>query len=906
MDEPTRGPGAPRGMRLLRWLARLLVRGPAAPVLLAEFDELAERDGERGMSHGRIRRRYLANAMGSASAVWKEAVRHGCGASLLDARLGLRLVRKTPGLTAASVLALSIGIPVGLAPWHLAGIAEADLPVLGGDRIRALRLWSPEEHSAVPSTLGLFHSLQVGPSTMKEVAAVRVGRFNLGSSRGGSALVDGGEVTEATFRILRVSALLGRTLLSDDFLPEAPAVAVLGEPVWRARFAGDSSVVGQDVWIGGVPHTVVGVMPAGFRFPRTQDVWMPLRPALRADGEPPELEVHIFGRLADGATTEAARAEFEALHAASAEAVSGRGRALQIQVTPFARAFSPRRYGRIAEEPDFFLLALSALAVLAVACVNVGMLVFARITGRGREIAVRTALGASRRRIVGQIAVETGVMATVAVGVGLLLLSQLPPLLTSARAPGLVQTLGPISERMPWWYDYGLRWTTVGLGLVLGAVSAILAGILPALRMTSGKVQQNVQRAEAGRSGSRFGGIPGLLIVADVAIVVAVLGFASATASAMVRAEVDQREMAIDARDYLAIRVALSTTPTSSVDPRAPEDERTRRAERHESLLRALAEDPGVRGVASGGVLPMHTHHRRGDVELDPGPRADDQPHYDVRSARVYPGFFFGLGVEVTLGRPFDLRDLDGESTTVIINEDMMTHAFGNANPIGRRIRFLGNPDSPGPWLEVVGVVPNLGMHGLGIEKRFGGIYLPMSAGEVSPLHIAVRTGGPPLEFIPRLRTLLNEVDSEVGLVSALPLDQVKEEDWYLLALLTLAGATLIAVLLALAVSSLYALTSYAVSQRTREIGIRAALGAGDLSLVAVVANRSIAQVATGVLLGMPVAWHVFRSIAVDGPVAILAALIPGVCLLLGVSLIACAGPTLRALRIEPTEALRS
>lgn len=902
MADPRGGLEQPRGMKLLRRLAAIVIRGSAAPCLLAELDDLLDSDLRKGLSPARARRRYLLNATASSWALIRNAGMPRLGISLLDIRLGARMSWKNPGLTAAAVFALAVGIPVGLSPWYLTGITETDLPVPQGDRIRALRYWNPREAQAIGSTVRHFNALTGQLDRLENTAAVRVGRYNVGAAEGGSALVGGAEVTEAAFEILRERAILGRTLSRDDFLAEAPLVAVLGESVWSARFGGDSTVVGQGVWIGGVRHTVVGVMPKGFRFPRTQDFWVPLKSLPGADAEV-DRPVVIFGRLAPDASDDSADAQFAAFLSAMALAEPEHYSGLEADLAPFWLAYSPSRKGSVRADPDFFLLILMAFAVLGVACANVGLLLFARTAGRSRELAVRTALGASRSRIITQIIAEAGILAVLAGAVGLLLLNSIPAFVLSLSAPGLTQEVGPISQTFPWWSDFTIGTSTVAWCLLLAVTSAIAAGVIPALRMTSQGVHRNIQRADASRSGSRFGGVTGFLIAADVAIVVAVLGFGSATMGAMVRADLNPGERVIDSEEFLSAQIALLTARPGAAATRDSAEIATARVRRHELLLDRLANEPGVLGVAAADALPRNAH-RRGDVELDAGPRADSQANYDVRSARVSPGFFDGLGVDVLMGRGFNSGDLDGEPSVVIINTDMARIAFGNANPLGRRIRYLRNGQEPGPWLDVVGVVPSFGMDGLGFEQE-GGIYLPLKAGSLSPLRVAIRTNGDPAEFVPRLRSVLTETDRELGLISALPLDEVREEDWYFLALLTFAGGTLIAVLIALAVSGLYAIMSFAVSERTREIGIRTALGAGDISLALTVAQRSLLQVAAGAALGMPAAWWIFSSIATSGRPALLAALLPGIGVMILITLLACTGPTLRALRIEPTEALR-
>jgi hypothetical protein len=301
-------------------------------------------------------------------------------------------------------------------------------------------------------------------------------------------------------------------------------------------------------------------------------------------------------------------------------------------------------------------------------------------------------------------------------------------------------------------------------------------------------------------------------------------------------------------------------------------------------------------------------------MDVDPGaaaPGVSAAGPFKVRTTRVAIDFFDALDQPLVAGRGFDARDLEVDARTVIVNTTFAQRAFGSMNPVGRRVRLATSDRSPaGPWLEIVGVVGALGVHAL-TPSQDDGVYWPLAAGEVNPVRLAIWVRGDPAAFAPRVEALARAVDPGALIATPVPLDEMFESDWYLLKTFVLGASLLVAVLLSLAASALYAILSLVVSQRTREIGIRVALGANRWGVARHVATRAIVQVGAGVLLGLPFAGalcYEFLELtgagaSVPGAVAMASAL--GVSVLLLVSLAACTLPTLRALRIAPIDALR-
>jgi len=822
--------------------------------------------------------------------------------SLLDLKLGLRMLVKYPGLTIVTMFALAIGIPVGLTPTHLANAVEAPLPVPDGHEIRLLRYWNQASRTSTPTTFYDLLQWRDGLTTFESLGAVRASAYNVDSNDGLAPPVQGAEVTASTFDVLRVAPFLGRTLGAADEVRGAPFVAIIGYDLWQSRLTGDPEIIGRDVRIGGVPHTIVGVMPQGFLFPIRQQLWLPLRESPTV--EPREgAPLTVFGRLRGRDAEDAAQAELTTVGGRMALAFPQAQEWLQPEVVPFSYiAIGGAPKGGLKALPEFYVSQMLTIFLLMVACANVGMLIFARTAARSGELAVRTALGASRSRIISQVFTEALVLAVFAAGLGLLLLHWLPTRLISLAT----------STSLPYWFDLSVGLDTVLWALGLAVLSAAVAGIVPALQVTGVSVQKNIQRAQASRSGVRFGGMTSALIVADVAVAVATVSFAAALSNRLNQSWNDLESTGIEASQFLSAQLrfpSLETESEAGVTERAAA--KLRSADRLQALVDRLDAEPRVRAVTVATALPR-MDHRSQTIEVEGDANTDASQQTRVRTAGVAQNFFAALDQPILSGRGFDANDFRDGAAAVIVNTTFVDVVLGGRNPLGRRVRYLtrSGEGEPGPWLEIVGVVGRLGMHMVNPDGDQG-LYRPLRPGE-GPAYLAIRLGDDPDSFTPRLRTLANEVDASASIVSPIALDKVSEGDWYLMAGITLGGALLVGLLLALAASGIYAIMSFAVAERTRELGIRAALGSPRSSIAMAVAKRAMIQIGLGALLGTPFAWLAFRQLQNDagstysGLFVFVAALTPGLLVVILVGLLACTAPTLRAMRITPTEALRS
>jgi putative ABC transport system permease protein len=819
--------------------------------------------------------------------------------SLLDVKLGARMLLKHPLMTLVSVISLAVGIPVGLAPVHMIAALDAPLPVRDGERVLGLRYWDRERSQSVPASYYDFSAWRETLRSFKGLGAARIGEYNVDSGTGMGGLIPGAEVTASTFPVLQAAPLLGRALGAEDEAVGGPPVVVLGYDLWQSRFGGDRGVVNRTVRIGGVVHTVVGVMPEGFLFPVHQQMWLPLRE--RPAGEPGRgAPLQVFGRLADGVAPDRAEAELEGVRQRMSAEFPDVYRLLRAEAVPFAIAMQGAP--RSGSTPGGWLISFGAMVLLVVACANVGLLIFARTAARSAELSMRAALGAGRARIVAQVFVEVLVLAVVSTGVGLLLIE-----LLSNRVLASLWSLP--SGGLPWWVDLGVTPAMVVKALLLAVFSAALASILPALRVTGSRTQESIRRAGATGAGVRLGPISSALVVVDMAIAVAVVGFVVGISERM--DDISRGQAGFPAEQFLAAEIALSDPSLSpGADTLAAAARTARVAPVQRALVERLQAEPGVRGVAVADVLPR-MDHGFGLVEVQGGTPGDRFGAHEADVARVDPGFFAGLGERIVSGRDFTAADLQGDRRAVLVNRTFAARTLGGRSPVGRRLRYLSPADGePGPWYEIVGMVPDLGTSLMEPQHGGLGVYHPAAAGEIYPMRLAIRLGPTPTAFAPRLRELASRVDPTVTVARVEALDQVFPEGWYAIVWLRIGLSVFVGVLLVLAVSGMYTIMAVSVAQRTREIGIRTALGAPRGHVIATIGRRAAVQLGIGALVGMPLAgWLYFliqAQYVTSSPSAFVVALVPGVIAMLLIGLLACTAPLLRALRISPTVAMRA
>lgn len=817
------------------------------------------------------------------------------GLSWLDVKLGFRMIGKHPGLSLAGGSALAVTIAFGAGLYDFFGeFVSIELPFPEGDRIVRVTHWDAERSSGEPRSAADFVRWRQEARSIDPLAALTEFEANVAGPDGVPVPVSGVRTTASLFDALRVPPHLGRPLVSTDEADGAARVVVVSRELWLEQLGG-ASLDGLTLRIAGVEHEVVGVMPEGFRFPVDHHVWVPLRIAgseLRTREGP---LVSVFGRLAPGVSKESAQAEFSLLGRRASDRWPATHAHLEPRVTGFGEPPGrdwQRWVARGLLTGFGFLLALAAL--------NVAILSFSRTASRQGEIAVRSALGAGRRRIVTQLFSEALVLSVVAALVGLAVAWRLVPYASELfwRDQGV---------EVPYWVDPGLSAETIGYALLLAVLGAAIAGVVPALKVTGKGVAEGLRSVSVGGSPLRFGLLPTVVIVLQVAMAVAFLPFPVSHALARVQYETTTQALAGDR--ILSARLQPTVDGVAAEAGGAVEDRADRFGDRLEELRTRLAAEPGVAAVTFGDRLPGQSHRPR-EIHLD-GPDADAAAAVEVRTAAVDPGYFEALGARLVAGRTFGSADLRAGpgAGVVVVNEAFARQRARGASVVGRRIRFAERDGAEGSWLRVVGIVVNLdvdpggpGLEGLPTTGATPAVYRPTAFAGLSQVYVAVRLRGPASAFGPELRRTVASVDPEIRVDDVLTLDGIgaaasASED------MLLALAVLLAVLVAgLAVGGTYTLMSFLVQQRTREIGIRTALGADPAVLLRHVFSRALEQLTVGLVAGLGILFLFMKEL--DATMAAIASASAALVLLAGV--IACVLPARRALRIEPTEALRS
>jgi hypothetical protein len=601
-----------------------------------EADRLAR---ERGLDAAEARRqafvafggleKYKAQGRDTMGLQWIEMVS-------LDARLGLRMLVKYRGLTVVGGCAMAVAVAIAATAFQAFGEAlDPALPFDEGDRVVALRYATHTPGGSERRVLREFAEWRDAITSIESLGAFRPAQHNLVTTTS-TEPVNVAEITASGFAVARTPPLMGRHLIPDDEHAGAPSVLVIGYRAWQSRFGADPDIVGRAVTLGGTPTTVVGVMPDGFRFPIDHQYWVPLRVRPQQDTRRQGPGIFMFGRLAPGVTLEQAQAEATAIGQRVAAAFPGTRGRFRLMVHPYTH-----EHLGINEPVRFWMLRIAQhfVAVLAfVVAVNLAILTYARTVTRLGEIALRTALGASRGRILLQLFIEALALAAVGAGGGLVL------------AHGALTRMGALAltdGTVPFWIDLRLSTATVLFAIALAVLAAVVMGVLPGLRATSGRVLTNLRELD-GRTGGRLGPLWTTLVVAQVAVAVALLPMAVAMTSRVVQMGLAPSE---PAAGQLGIGVVAVGDDAAGVDA-------ARVSRRQIDLAARLESEPGVSAVAFSSGVPGFSPGLL--LRFDSATPAVKHPGIDMAVD--------ALDVSLTLFDAYDARILAGRGSALPIS----------------------------------------------------------------------------------------------------------------------------------------------------------------------------------------------------------------------------------------------
>jgi putative ABC transport system permease protein len=870
------GMAAAAGLLLARSRSRG-VWGPLAlwPVLLLDL--------VRGAAAERRRSRRIRNRLDPSRrrTAMLEGLAH-------DLRTGLRSLRRAPAFAAAVVATLALGIGANSAIFSVVNaVLLRPLPYPEPERLALLYETNPErswtEAQVAPAN---FFDWREAARGFTGLAAFSdwLGQPTLASAGPGGtepemlrAMYTSGDL----FGVLGVAPRIGRSFREEENWGEAARVVVLSHALWRRRFGGDPAVLGQPIVLNGIAHTVVGVMPEGFRFFIDEvDLWQPF------GWEPESRErvwfrrAHVFrvvGRLAPGTALTAGQAELRSI----AARLERRYPETNTLMGAGARPLHEFLVGDARRPLALLLLAVGL--VLLIACANVAHLQLARSTARTRESAVRGCLGASRLRLVRQGLVESALLAAAGGALGLLVARFATPALL-ARVPGELPRLSEVS--VDGW--------VLGFTAALAGVTVVLSGLAPALQGARADLESALRSVSRGESRGRTRARD-LLVAAEVAVAVVVLAGAALLVRSLER--LGRVDPGFHATDVLTAHVSLPSLGYPDVAAVADFGER---------LLARVRALPGVEDAGLARSLPLTGPGWSSDFAVEG--RGREEFGIEVVHREVSPGYLETLRVPLLAGRRFNSTDGPTAPPVVVVNEALARRYFPGEDPVGRRITFDRYPTDTSTWRTIVGVVGAERQTALGQPAR-PEILAPLAQDDTRGLALVVRGGGPVATLLPELRAALSAVDPEIPLHEVRTLEEVRarslDRERFLLTLFALFAA----LSLLLSVLGVYGVTAHAAARRVRDIGVRMALGARAADVVRGMLRRGLAPVALGIVTGLGGALALGRAMAsllYEVGAADPAALLTAAAALLLAGGLAVWLPARRASRLDPACVLRA
>ena len=806
-----------------------------------------------------------------------------------DLRLAARGFVRQPGFTLAAVLTIALGIAANTTIFSIvSGALLRPLPYPDPDRLVVLwEIFPAAQMDTVP--LSDADILDYREATaFAHVSALRSAEVAL-TGAGEPVRPRAMAVSPSLFAMLGVEAFMGRTFRDDEGQPDRSRVALLGYGFWRSRFGGDPGIVGRTILLNDRVFEIAGVMPESFEFPppvtfagrmiaqESADLFVPFtidRGALERGSH----SHFVLARLRSGVSVAQANAEVQAIVAR----INEREPDEHAGITG-AHVVPMHQQSVVTIRPMLLVLMAAVGFVLLVACVNVANLLLARAMGRRREVAIRTAVGAGRGRLLQQFLVESLLLAVVAGWIGITV---------GAWALSVVADLQPID--LPQMFVARLDGGVLGFSLGLTLVTALLFGLLPALQSSRADLQTALKEGRT-VTGSSQARLRSLLVVAEMALALVLLIGAGLTIRSLTT--------------LLAVDMGFDPNGVLTVNVELPAERYAEPAEwpvLYDRVLDRLGALPGVDIAAASQFLPLSPDINGGDYTVEGEPPPEGAPLIGDRM-RITPGYFDAMRMRIVSGRAFATADRAGSQPVAIINEALARRHWPDADPLGHRIAFGGTPED-GDWLTIVGVVADITREGLDAGDR-PTVYMPVAQNPNPGIWFIARTNGDPMRLAAGVKSVIWDIDPNLPVDSVQPLiDRVRDSvrvPRFTAIVLSLFGVTG----LLLAAIGIYGVMSFDVVQRTREIGIRLALGARPDTVLAMIVGRGLRLTAIGAVAGIVTAVAASRVLAsllfgVSATDPLTFALV--VVVLMVVATAATWLPARRATRVDPIEVLRA
>jgi putative ABC transport system permease protein len=792
-----------------------------------------------------------------------------------DLRYGARMLFKQPGFTLIPVLTLALGIGANTAIFSVVNtVLLRPLPFKEPDSLVMIRETKLPQFPEFSVSAGNFLGWQKQNTVFERMAAYTGASFNL-VGVGDPEQIPGMRVTDGFFAMLGAQPQIGRDFLSEEDQPGRNNVVILSHGLWQRRFGGEAKILNQTLTLNGQSYTVIGVMPASFRFGGREPIWTPMAFTTQQAQNHGGHYLSAIGRLKPGVTLDQARAEMVTIAGRLATQYPEANAGWNVKLMSLLE-FSVRSI-----KPALLVLLAAVAFVLLIACVNVANLLLVRAASRQRELAIRTALGAGRARIMRHLLTESVLLALLGGGVGLLLAKWGMDLLL-ALAPQDLPRLSGVS----------LDGRALAFTAAITLLTGVIFGLFPALQASKPNLNETLKDAGRGSSdGGRRQLVRSSLVVLEVASALVLL----VGAGLMIKSfwQLLKVDPGFNPDNALTLSVAL---------PRTKYPEETQQVAFFQQLLEKVSALPGVQAAGISNAMPLGNDYVAG-FEIEGRPPLPPGAGQSTNFYAVSPDYFKAMGITLRRGRLFTERDTKDSPRVAVVNETMAQKIFPNEDPTGKRIKFGRNADS----YEIVGIVADVKQYGLDQVTPLQ-TYEPHTQQTFPAMTLVVRTAGPPTEMTAAIRNAVLELDKEQPIANVSTLAQslstsIAQQQFSMLLLGVFAAVALL-----LAAVGIYGVLSYAVTQRTHEIGIRMALGAGRREVLKLVVGHGLRLTLLGVAAGLATAFALTRlmktllfGVSATDPLTFgLIAL-----LLIAVALLACYLPARRATQVDPLVALR-
>jgi len=804
---------------------------------------------------------------------------------LQDLRYGARILRKNPGFTLVAVLTLAIGIGANTAIFSMAqGFLLKPLSVPHLDRLVAIgELQAHDRNDTIRVSPANYLDWVSQTQSFDHISAFDWENVNL-SGVGTPLTAQGIHVSTDFFEVLGVKPLLGRTFLPEEDTPGHDQEVILTRGLWERQFAGDQTVVGKTLRLDTRPYTVVGVMDQDCKFPQTVELWLPLALDPKARHNRNDRYLQVMAHLKTGVAREQAAAEMKTVAERISELHPQSNRDWSVQVIPL------RDYAIFHGSAPFMFLLMGAVGfVLLIACANVANLLFARATGRSREIAVRAAVGATRWRIVRQLLSESLVLGLLGAGAGLLLAEWAIYFIQATCPPDLVRFVAG-------WDQIRLDGTVFVFGLAVAAVAGILAGLAPAFQSwrpdLNSVLKEGARTSSGGRSSHR---LRSAFVVAQVSLALVLM----VGAGLMVRGfrSLLDTNRRFQPESLLTLRLTLPDSP-SYKDPH-------RRAAFYDQTLKELAALQGVRAATLVTGFPFSGLMNDGPFSIAGQPPTDAGVQRFAVIKDISPNYFATMGAPLVEGRAFSDFDGPDSAPVALVSERLTKLYWPDKSAVGRSIKVGEQPSEP--WLTIVGVVGDI-KYNWSASSPEPVIYRPYRQSPQHYVAFGLRAVGDPDSLVSAVRLAVARVSSDQPIFNVETLDRVIHDNTLPIAYVAVMMAVAGALALLLASIGVYGVMAYSVAERTHEIGVRIVAGARPAEVMRLVLGRGSRLMLLGFAFGLPSAFGLARLEAnlLAGISAKDFWTFSWVSALLGVvSLLACYIPARRAMRVDPIVALR-